>query len=139
MVAILSDAELMLGLSRHLAAYTMGPERAALGDLEFAGWVFDVAFRLRGSTTSPAARVRAIGMDVGLSPRNLRDVIQTLDTMGWVAVARDSSGHPLSVSETLPSPGDLVAAAPRLLDAVGVGPVERAALVMLRGTTLQPC
>ncbi len=80
-MAVLTDAELVLGLSRHLSAYTMGPERAALGELEFAGWVFDVAFRLRGSTTSPARRVRAIGLDVGLSNRNLREVMTTLETM----------------------------------------------------------
>jgi len=137
-MAILTDAELVLGLSRHLSAYTMGPERAALGELEFAGWVFDVAFRLRGSTTSSATRVQVIGLDVGLSSRNLRDVMTTLETMQWVSIARDSDGVPESVSERLPSPGELVAAAPQLLDVIGAGPPERAVLALLRATTLQP-
>lgn len=114
-MAALTDAELVLGLSRHLSAYTMGPDRAALGELEFAGWVFDVSFRLRGSTTSPAKRVQAIALDVGLSGRNLRDVMATLETMQWISVARDSDGVPQSVSERLPSPGELVVAAPRLV------------------------
>lgn len=137
-VAILTDAELVLGLSRHLSAYAMGPERAALGDLEFVGWVLDVAFRLRGSTTSPAKRVQAIGLDVGLSSRNLRDVIATLESMHWASTERNLEGVAVSVSETLPSPAELVAAAPGLLDVVGVGPTERAALALLRATTLQP-
>jgi len=137
-VTVLTDAELVLGLSRHLSAYTMGPERAALGELEFAGWVFDVAFRLRGSTTSPARRVQAIGLDVGLSPRNLRQVMGMLETMQWVSITRNGDGVPESVSERLPSPGELVKACPQLLDVVGAGPTERAALVLLRATTIQP-
>lgn len=137
-MVVLTEAELVLGLSRHLSAYTMGPERAALGDLEFAGWVFDVAFRLRGSTTTPAKRVQVIGYDVGLSARSLREVMGTLESMGWVSIDRDEDGAAVSVSERLPSPGDLVAAAPRLFDVIGVGTVERAALLLLRSTTMQP-
>ena len=38
LMAVLTEAELVLGLSRHLSAYARGPERAALGELEFAGW-----------------------------------------------------------------------------------------------------
>ena len=137
-MTILTDAELVLGLSRHLSAYMMGPEWAALGELEFAGWVFDVAFRLRGSTTSPVKRIQAIGLDVGLSARNLREVMTTLEMMGWVTVVRDSDGVAELVLERLPSPGELVAAAPQLLDVIGAGPTERAALALLRATTLQP-
>jgi len=135
---ILTDAELVLGLSRHLSAYTMGPDRAALGELEFAGWVFDVAFRLRGSTTSPAARVSAIGTDVGLSSRFLKEVVVTLEQMGWVTVTRSSDQTPISVSETIPSATELVRASGRLFDLISVRGVERGALALLRATTLQP-
>ncbi len=137
-MTVLSDAELVLGLSRHLSAYAMGPERAALGDLEFAGWTLDMAFRLRGSTTSPAHRVQAIGLDVGLSSRNLKQVVATMETMGWLSVVRDGSGTAVSVSERIPPAADLIAAAPRLLDVVGADSAQRAALALLRATTLQP-
>jgi len=137
-VAILTDAELVLGLSRHLAAYQMGPERAALEQLEFAGWVFDVSFRLRGSTTSSAHRVQAIGLEVGLGPRSLKDVVSTMEALDWLSVVRDQEGRPLSVAESIPPPGDLVDTAPRLLNVLMVGAVEFAALALLRATTLQP-
>jgi len=135
---ILTDAELVLGLSRHLSAYAMGSDRAALGELEFAGWVFDVAFRLRGSTTSPAARVSAIGTDVGLSARTLKEVMVTLEQMGWVTVTRDQASAPISVSETIPSAPELVAASDRLFAVLSVGGTERGALTLLRATTMQP-
>jgi hypothetical protein len=96
-VAVLTDAELVLGLSQHLSAYAMGPERAALGELEFRR----VGVRRR----VPAAREydlpgeagRAIGLDVGLSSRNLREVMTTLASMGWVSIDRDNAGRPGSV------------------------------------------
>lgn len=135
---ILTDTELVLGLSRHLAAYQMGPERAALEQLEFAGWVFDVSFRLRGSTTSSPARVRAIGLDVGLGKRSLSDVVQTLEQLGWVVVHRDATGQPTAVVETIPAPSDLVAASEKVLNVLMAGPAERAALAVLRATTIQP-
>ncbi|MFF9870099.1 hypothetical protein ACF1G0_32760 [Streptomyces sp. NPDC013953] len=134
----MTDAELVLGLSRHLSAYQMGPERAALEQLEFAGWVFDVAFRLRGSTTSSAGRVEAIGLDVGLGPRNLKDVIATMESLQWISVVRDKDGRPVSITESIPAPGDLILAAPKLLNILMAGPVERACLALLSATTLQP-
>jgi hypothetical protein len=135
---ILTDTELVLGLSRHLAAYQMGPERAALEQLEFAGWVFDVSFRLRGSTTSSAARVRAIGLDIGLGKRSLADVVQTLEQLAWVVVHRDATGQATAVVETIPAPSDLVAASAKVLNVLMAGPAERAALAILRATTIQP-
>jgi hypothetical protein len=116
----------------------MSPDRAALGQLEFAGWVFDLAFRLRGSTTSPAPRVLAIGLDVGLANRDLKSVLVALEQLGWLSVQREDTGTPVSVTETLPSPGELVAAAPQILDVAAVTTTERAALAILRATTLQP-
>jgi hypothetical protein len=116
----------------------MGPERAALGELEFAGWVFDMAFRLRGSTTNTAERVQAIALEVGLSARSLKDVIATMESLGWVSVVRDESGRPQTVSESIPPRGDLIGWASRLFDVLLVGPAERAALALLRATTHQP-
>jgi hypothetical protein len=137
-LTILTDAEFTLGLSRHLRAYAMGSERAALEQLEFAGWIFDVAFRLHGSTTSSAARVRAIGLDVGLGPRSLKTVIETMEVLNWVSVVRDNGGQFISITERIPAHGDLIMAAPRVLDILMVGPVERAALALLGATVLQP-
>ncbi len=137
-VGILTDAELLLGLSRHLSAYASGPDRAALAEIEFVGWSYDLAFRLRGSTTSPAERVKAIGIDIGLSSRNLREVITLLESMGWLTVQRDEQGSAVFVNESLPAAADLVAAAPQLLNIANVGPLERAALALLRATTIQP-
>lgn len=135
---VLSDAELTLGLSRHLSAYAMAPERAALGNLEFAGQFFEMAFRLRGSTTSPAVRVSAIGLDASLTPRTLRDVLATMEALGWVSVNRDANGAPLSVNESIPAIPALIMAGPRVLDMVAAEAVERAALHLLRATTMQP-
>ena len=135
---IMTDAELVLGFSRHLSVYQMGPERAALEQLEFAGRVLDVAFRLRGSTTSSAHRVQAIGLDVGLGPLTLKPVIDTMQTLGWVSVVRNKDGEPVSVAESIPAPGDLVNAVPALMNMLMVGATARAALALLRATTLQP-
>lgn len=137
-MSILTDTELVLGLSRHLAAYQMGPERAALEQLEFAGRVFDVAFRLRGSTTSSPNRVQAIGLDVGLGARSLRDVMTTLESLKWVSIDRGSNGEPLSVIETIPAPADLIKASDQVLSVLMTGPSEIAALAILRATTIQP-
>lgn len=137
-VNVLSDVELTLGLSRHLSAYAMAPERAALGNLEFAGQVFEMAFRMRGSTTSPAARVSAIGLDAALTPRTLKDVLATMETLGWISVNRDKNGVALSVNERIPAIPALISAGPAVLDMVAVEAVERAALHLLRATTMQP-
>lgn len=137
-MTILSDAELVLGLSRHLSAYAMTPERAALGNLELAGHYFEMAFRLRGSTTSPAARVKAIATDASLPPITLREVLSTMETSGWISVNRDKQGQPLSVNEQIPPIPVLIAAGPTVLAMVAADGVERAALHLLRATTLQP-
>jgi len=137
-VTVLTDAELVLGMSRHLAAYQMGPERAALDGLELAGQVYDMAFRLRGSTTSSAARVKAIALEVGLGPRRLRDAMTTMNSLGWLDVVRDAQGEPVTINEVIPAPGTLVTLAGSVLDVILVSATERAALALLRATTLQP-
>lgn len=135
---VLSDAELTLGLSRHLSAYAMTPARAALGNLEFAGQFFEMAFRLRGSTTSPAARVSAIGLDASLPPRTLKEVLAAMETLNWIKVNRDTDGNPLSVNESIPAIPALIASGTQVLDMVATEAVERAALHLLRATTMQP-
>lgn len=136
---ILSDTELILGLSRHLGAYAMSPERAALDTIEFAGWVFDMAFRLRGSTTSSPQRVRAIALDVGLGPRDIRDVIATMQNLSWVAVDRDpATGQPRFVAESIPAPRDLIKAADHVMTICNAEASDWAVLALLRTTTLQP-
>lgn len=135
---MLTDAELVLGLSRHLSAYASSPAKAALEQVEFCGQVYDVAFRLRRSGTSTPARVAAIGTEAGLGPRSLRDVIGTLEQLRWVSVQRNAKREPLSVAETVPDPADLVDACATVLSIVTISAVERAALVVLRATTIQP-
>ncbi|MEU9745855.1 hypothetical protein [Streptomyces niveus] len=134
----MTDAELCLGLSRHLSAYQMSPERAALEQLEFAGWTLDMAFRLEGSTTSSIRRVEAIGLDVGVGARNLKAVMAAMESLGWISVERDDSQMAVSITERIPSRGDLILAAPTLLETAMATPVERAALALLRATALQP-
>ncbi|BBX94143.1 hypothetical protein H5U98_22790 [Mycolicibacterium boenickei] len=135
---ILSDAELVLGLSRHLSAYAKTSERADLDTIEFAGWIYDLAFRLQGSTTNTPGRVRAMGRDIGLGQRDLTSVVATMEQLGWLIVDRDAQGRPLVVTETMPAPGILIAESDNVLTACDAQPHDYAALSLLRATTLQP-
>lgn len=137
-VAILTDAELILGLSRHLPTFQMDANRAAFENLELGGQTLDLAFRLRRSVSNTPARVEAIGLDAGISPRLLKTVLHTLEQLGWLAVNRDNEGRPTNVDESVPEPRVVVQAAPRLLRILLVTPVELAALGLLRLTTLLP-
>lgn len=137
-MAILTDTELVLGLSRHLAAYQSGPEKAALEQLEFAGWVFDMSFRLRGSTTNSLKRVGAIGLDIGLGGRSLKDVLETLEVLGWIEIQRDNKRNAVAVVETIPPATHLVAASQQVLQILMVSASDRAALALLRATSIQP-
>lgn len=137
-MSVLTDAELLLGLSRHLSAFASGPDRAALSELEFLGHVYDLAFRLRGSTTNTAERVYALAVDIGCGRREVKELIAMLESLGWLTVERDSQNIPQSVSEALPPAENLIAAAPRLLEVAQVSSVELASLAILRATTLQP-
>jgi hypothetical protein len=60
---LLSDAELLLGLGRHLAAYSISSAHAAFDSLQFAGQVYEMAWRLRNSQVSTARRIQAIGIE----------------------------------------------------------------------------
>lgn len=135
---LLTDAELVLGLSRHLSAYAGGSAKAELEQLEFAGQILDMAFRLRGSGTNTPERVAAIGVEAGIGRRTLREVLGVLDTLGWVSVQRNEAGRPISVAELIPSASRLVSEADKVMTVVGMTLVERAALAVLRATTIQP-
>jgi len=136
---VLDDAELILGMWRHLATYAVAPSTAALGDLVFAGKVYEMAWRLRGSGLSSGARVRAIGIDARIPARELEQmVLPTLESLNWIKVNRGADGKLVSVEAVIPPPSELIAAAPRILDVCGIDALQRAVLEMLRATTLQP-
>jgi hypothetical protein len=136
---VLSTAETLLGLSRHLSAYTLGPDRAALAQLEFAGQVLELCVRLRGSGVSTGPRVAAIALDAGISSRLLnREILPTLDSLGWVESFRGDDGKLISVSEHLPPMSALLAQAERILNLATPEPLERAVIAVLDASTVMP-
>ena len=116
----------------------MGLSKAALGQVECAGQLFDLAFRLRQSGLNSPDRVAAIATEAGISPILLRTLIPFGEQLGWWTVARDADLTPISVTEVVPAPADLVQETDKVLRVVGVTDVEKAALVLLRETTLRP-
>lgn len=135
---MLSDMELLLGLSRHLATYATSPAKAALEQIAGAGQVFDMAFRLKGSGTSSPARVSAIGIDAHLGQRDLKFVLEVLVGLGWVDIQRAPDSTAIAVVEVIPQPTVLMASASKILGVLGATTAELAALAVLRATTLQP-
>jgi hypothetical protein len=137
-LTMLSTAELILGLTRHVGRYMQGPERAALGQLEFAGNVLEISVRLRGSGVSTGTRVRAIGADAGVSARQLRrDILPTLESLGWVELEVDGATL-VAVSEHVPPTLELIESADSILSIAMPEPVERAVLAILDATTRMP-
>ncbi|GIH51240.1 hypothetical protein SAMN05421833_125111 [Microbispora rosea] len=136
---MIHDAQLLLGLSRHLSAYSISPVHAALDSLQFAGQVYELAWRLRQSQLSSAERIRAIAIEAKIGPRQLeREVLPTLEQLGWVQCQRDTNGQLLNVAALIPPANELIASASRLLDIVLADQTQRAALTILRATTRQP-
>lgn len=136
---VLDDAELLLGVSRHLSAYGMAPATAALEGLARIGQAYEMAWRLRESQVSSAERVRAIAIEARVGARTLeRELLPALETLGWVGTTRDAAGNLVSVDAFIPPAEDLVAQSGRLLDIYLATPIERAALVLLRATSVQP-
>jgi hypothetical protein len=135
----LTDAEIVLGLSRHLGTYAACPPKAALAQLEFAGHVLEIAWRLRGSGLSSAERARAIAIEAGVATRALeREILPTLAAIGWLDLRVGNDGVLFAVDERIPPPAEIVARAEAVLDAVLPTAVELAALELLRETTRQP-
>jgi len=136
---MLSDAELLLGLGRHLSAYEISSSHAALDSLQFAGQVYELAWRLRDSQVSTGNRVEAIAIEAHIGARQLhREVLPTMEQLGWVDCHRDKDGQLVNVEALIPPNEVLIADAARLLDVLVVNNVQRAALELIRATSRQP-
>jgi hypothetical protein len=136
---VLSEAEMLLGLRRHLAAYGASQPKGDLGQLEFAGQVLELSSRLRGSGVSFVSRVAALVADIGISKRFLhRELLPTLQQLGWADLHQGPDQEIQVVSERIPPPPEVFAQASTLLAVVMPEPVERAALQILRETTALP-
>jgi hypothetical protein len=135
----LSDAELLLGVSRHLGTYEVGPAHASLAELEFAGRVYEMAWRLRGSGLSTISRVLAIGLEAFIPKRQLlHEVLPVLDSLGWVELNRDKDGAVVEVDERIPPPAELLQLAESILLLTTPTATERAALILIRETSRLP-
>jgi hypothetical protein len=136
---LLDDAELLLGVSRHLSTYAVSSAHAALESLLFAGQVYEMAWRLRNSPLSSAARIEAIAQEAGIGRRQLRrDVLPTLESLGWITRHLDKDNQLISVDALIPPTAELISGVGPLLDVVMATPLQRAALTLLRATSLQP-
>ena len=136
---MLTPAESLLGLSRHLAMYALGPDRAALGNLEFAGHVLEISMRLRGSGVSRAQRVHAIALDAGIPLRTLDgEILPVLESLGWAECSSNEDGELEFVSEQIPPLSELVNSAESLLRVSRPTNVELAVLAVLDATTVMP-
>jgi hypothetical protein len=136
---VLDDAELLLGVSRHLSTYVISPAHAALESLQYAGQVYELAWRLRNAPLSSAARIEAIGQEAAIGRRQLhREVLPTLQQLGWVECHYNEQRELVSVDAFIPPSNELIAGVSMMLDIVVATPVQRAALALLRATSLQP-
>ena len=136
---MISDAQLILGFSRRLTAYSVSPVHAELETLRFAGQVYEMAWRLRNAQVSSAGRVRAIGIEAKIGPLDLdRYVLPTMEQLGWVQCDRGNDGTLVSVSAYVPPNTELLAATEQLLGILLVTPVQRATLEIMRATSIQP-
>jgi hypothetical protein len=136
---VLTTAEILLGLSRHLGAYGSSQPKADLGQLEFAGHILDMAVRVRGSGVSSLDRIVALGLDAGITKRSLvNEILPTLETLGLVVLERDAQRTVRAVSEQVPPLEQLLARADDILDIVAPEPLERMVVTVLRETTLMP-
>ncbi len=117
----------------------MGPQRADLGNLEFAGNVLEMAVRLQGSGTSTGARLAAIAVDAGIDRRRLlNDILPCLTQLGLIEAVRSPDGVLQIVSERIPPTGQLLQLADSILDVSLPEPVERALLGLLQETARMP-
>jgi hypothetical protein len=138
-LGVFSDAQLVLGLSRHLSAYSISSAHAALESLQFAGQVYEMAWRLRYAQVSSVQRIQAIGIEAKIGPRILdQQILPTLQQLGWVQCQRDPAAALVSVAAFIPPDAALLTSVDRLLDLVAATPVQRAALAVLAATSLQP-
>lgn len=133
------DAELVLGLWRHLSAFSVTPSTAALGNVTAAGKVYEMAWRLRLSGVSTIQRVNAIGIEAKIAPVELRlTLLPILEQLGWIKLSRSPEGQIQSIDEVLPATPELIAGVGAVFNIMALTPVEFAALDILRATTRQP-
>ncbi|MFJ2651573.1 hypothetical protein ACIO1C_33220 [Streptomyces sp. NPDC087420] len=126
-------------MSRHLSTYGASQPKADLAQLEFAGRVFELALRLRGSGVSSPERVEALGVSAGIGKREIRrEFLPTLEVLGLVDLERDREGAIKVVSEKIPPIDDLYQRADSVLSHVMPEPLEMMALRILRTTTIMP-
>jgi hypothetical protein len=117
----------------------ISPAHAALESLQYAGQVYELAWRLRNAPLSSAARIEAIAQEAAIGPRQLlREVLPTLQQLGWVECHYNDRNELDSVDAVVPPANDLIASVGTLLNIVMATPVQRAALALLRATSLQP-
>lgn len=136
---MMHDAELLLGVWRHLSAYSASTSTSALGEIEAAGKLYEMAWRLRGSGVSSIHRVRAIAVEGKIRTYELEQLIlPALEQLGWIRISRDKSQKMVSIDDVIPPPGELVASASNVLALTMPGRVQLAALEILRATTHQP-
>ena len=135
---MLSMAEILVGLRRHLNTFQTGPERLKLSQLELAGKILEMAIRLRGSVVSSFRRVSAIGLDIGSNRRELQDVLAILETLKLIECHRTDDGEIKSVSEVIPPLSELLIMADSILNIVDPEPDEFAVMTILDATTRMP-
>lgn len=136
---MLTDAELLLGSWRHLSAYAVNSATAQLEGIAFAGKIYDLGWRLRGSGVNSLVRVNAIAIEAGIGRAEVSALIlPSMEQLGWVSLGRDAQGTVELVSETVPASAELLREASRVLDVVVSSAIDVAALEVLRSTTLQP-
>jgi hypothetical protein len=120
---VLDDAELLLGVSRHLSTYVISPAHAALESLRYAGQVYELAWRLRNAPLSSAARIEAIAQEAAIGRRQLlRDVLPTLQQLGWVECYDNGNNELDSVDAFIPPTNDLIGGVATLLNIVMATP-----------------
>jgi hypothetical protein len=138
-IVVLTTAEILLGLSRHMGAYGASQPKADLGQLEFAGHVLEMAIRVRGSGVSSPERVIALGLDAGIAKRALlKEILPALEALSLVELERDATGAVRSVSEQVPPLEQLLDRADDILNVAMPEPLERMVMIVLRETTLMP-
>ena len=135
---MLSKAEILLGLKRHLNIFQTGPDRLKLSQLELAGKILDMAIRLRGSGVSSINRVSAIGFDVGANRLELKEVLAILETLDLIECQRTANGEIKAVSEVMPPLSELLKLADSILGIARPEPDERAVIAILDATTRMP-
>lgn len=136
---MMRDAELLLGLWRHLSTYQVSSATAALGALETAGKIYEMAWRLRSSGVSSSRRVGAIAVEAKIRVFDTeRLILPTLEQLGWVRLNKNRHGELVSVDDLIPPPDQLIELASQVLNTTVPSMVERASLEILRATSHQP-